>query len=59
MVAPPSEVSATHVMLPSLLGKRKSEEYQQISAIELTTRLNLPLQNTFYDGTDRGLNLSA
>jgi ABC-type enterochelin transport system substrate-binding protein len=59
MVAPPSEVHATHMMLPSLLGKRKSEEYQQFSAIVPTIRVNLPLQNTFSDGTDRGLNLSA
>ena len=59
MLAPPSELPATHVMLPSLLGKRKSEEYKQYLAIEQTTRVSLPLQNTVYDGTDRGLNLSA
>ena len=54
----PIELSATHVMLQSLLGKRMSEDNQQYSAIEPTTRVSLPM-NSVSDGTDRGLNLSA
>jgi hypothetical protein len=49
------ELPATHVMLQSLLGKRMSEDNQQYSAIEPTTRVSLPL-NPLHDGTDRGLN---